>query len=862
MISTYIRRVLFIFICCICFSFYSKAQVLKQDSVVSKQEEVKQIGYATQPAWMVSGSVSAIKGTDLLNTFTTDLGNMLYGKISGLTVRQGGAEPGLDGSAMNSRGVNTYGTGTGVLIIVDGFESSYNNLVPYEIESMTLLKDASATAMYGSLGANGVLLVTTKRGKAGKLKVNFSVQKGFSSPTHLPKFLGSYDYATLYNEGLVNDGKPEKYTATVLDAYKNRTDPFLYPDVNWYNELLRKSVPLSNYDMNFSGGDNSIRYFVMMNMIKADGLYIKSGDQSTNSINSNFTRFNFRANVDINIGKRLLASVTVGGSVEEKDNPAANTTGTIFNNMATIPPNAFPVYNPNGTIGASLLFSNPLGDILNKGFFTSNSRTLQTTMSLTEQLDFITPGLSIKSAISFNNYFTYYSNKSRDYGRYSMVQNTVGDIVYSLIGQNTSLASDESQSSVWRNFGVKAFLNYDRTFGINKVSAVLMFNRSNYSLGTGELPYQNAGMFGRFSYAKNEKYIGEFSFGYDGNENFKKGSQYGFFPAGSLAWVASKESFLKDSKIINFLKIRGSYGLTGNDNIGGRRFLYDQIYQGAAAYYVGQTTNTSSSTMLEGQIANPNPTWEKQKQMNFGLEASIMNRLDLSFDIFNQDRYDILALPYATLPQISGMSFPNLNVGKTNNKGFEAMVRFNSDQKKAFQYFVQADLWYAQNKIVFNSEAMQVNDWLYTSGHQIGQSFLYECVGFFKDAADIAASPTQLFQQVVPGDLKYKDQNGDGNINQQDLYPLGNTYIPPLTASVHLGFNYKGFDLDMIFQGVNGRTIYLSGNYFAAFQNNGKISEIALGRWTPATAATATYPRLSASNDLNNYKGSSFWQRN
>jgi TonB-dependent SusC/RagA subfamily outer membrane receptor len=404
-------------------SFFAKAQALKQDSVANNKEEVKQIGYATQPAWMVSGSISTVKGSELLNTFTTDLGNMLYGKISGLTVRQGGAEPGLDGSALSSRGLNTFGSGTGVLVVIDGFESSYNNLVPYEIESMTLLKDASATAMYGSLGANGVLLVTTKRGVAGKMKINFTAQKGFSSPTHLPKFMGSYDYATLFNEALVNDGKPEKYTVADLDAYKNRTDPYLHPDVNWYDEVLRKTVPISNYDLNFSGGDQSIRYYVLMNMVQADGLYMKSGDESSNSTNSTFTRFNFRSNVDINIGKRLLASVTVGGSVEEKQNPAANNTSGIFNNMASIPPNAFPVYNPNGTFSASLLYSNPLGDIMNKGFFTSNARTLQTTMSLTEQLDFITPGLSVKAAVSFNNYFTYFSNKSRDYRRFSLSLN-------------------------------------------------------------------------------------------------------------------------------------------------------------------------------------------------------------------------------------------------------------------------------------------------------------------------------------------------------------------------------------------------------------------------------------------------------
>ena len=862
MIYKYKLGVLIIFICSICFSILSKAQSMNQDSLINKQKMIQQVAYGTQPAWMVSGAISTVKGSELLRSFTTDLGNTLYGRLSGLTVRQGSGEPGLDSPTFNVRGLNTFGTGTAILVIIDGFESSFNNLIPYEIESINLLKDASATAMYGSNGANGVLLVTTKRGKESPLKVEFTMQKGFSIPTHQPKFLGSYDYATLYNEGLVNDGKPELYTATDLNAYKNHNDPYFHPDVDWYNEILRKFVPISNYNLNLSGGDKSIRYFLMLNMLKNDGLFIKSGDMSSNSINSDYQRFNFRSNVDINLGKRLLASVTVGGSIEQKNNPTGNNTSTIFNNMATIPPNAFPVYNPNGTLGGSSMYSNPLGDILQKGIYSSNARTYQATLKLTEQLDMVLPGLSISGAITFNNYYTYFSNKSRDYSRFSVIRNTSGDTTYTKIGQNTSLVSDESQSTLWRNFAVQGFINYNRTFGLNKVDAVMMLNRSNYTVGTGELPYNDAGIFGRFTYTNRDKYIGEISFGYNGSESFPKGKQYGLFPAVSVAWIASNEGFLKGSNIINYLKIRGSYGLTGNSNIGGsRRFLYQQNYNSGANYYLG-TGNTATATTVEGQVATPDVTWEKQEQSNLGIEATVLKRIDLSLDIFNQDRYDILAKPYLTLPQYLGVSLPDQNVGKTNNKGFETIIRYNSDQNKDFQYFAQIDLFYVKNRIVYNSEATQLYDYLYKTDRQIGQPFYYECLGFFKNEDEIATSPVQPFQQIVPGDLKYKDQNGDGIINQLDLYPAGNPSLPKLTASMHLGFKYKGFDLDLMFQGMGSRTVYLSGNYFWAFQNNAKVSEVALGRWTPETASSATYPRLSASNNQNNYLPSTFWQRN
>jgi TonB-linked SusC/RagA family outer membrane protein len=582
---------------------------------------------------------------------------------------------------------------------------------------------------------------------------------------------------------------------------------------------------------------------------------------SENSINSGYWRFNFRSNVDINIGKSLLAEITVGASVEQKENPDANTTTNIFDKMALTPPNAFPVYNPNKTISSVQLYPNPLGDILNKGFYTSNARTYQTILKLTQKLDVITPGLSASGAVTFNNYMVYLSNKSRTYESFSISKNTLGDTVYTKIGQNSSLVSDESQMNLWRNFAIQGFLNYNRTFGRTLIDAMMMFNRSDYTVGTGELPYNDAGIFGRATLSNNKKYIAEFSFGYNGSEAFEEGHRWGFFPAGSLAWIISNESFLKESNAINFLKIRASYGLVGNDLIGGSRFPFYQNYSSGSSYYVG-TSNTSLGTYMEGQIANADATWEKQKQMNIGLEVTFLKRIDFSLDVFNQDRYDILARPYETLPTFLGMSFPDLNEGKSNNKGFETMIRFNSDQTKDFQFFVQVDLWYAKNKIVYNSEATQLYDWLYRTGHQIGQPFVYESIGFFKDDADIAASPSQPFQRVVPGDLKYKDQNNDGIINQQDLYPLGNTTLPSTTTGLHLGLKYKGFDLDIMFQGVNGRTVYLSGSYFYAFQNNGKASEIALGRWTPTTAASATYPRLSASNNLNNFQSSSFWQRN
>lgn len=852
--------ILLIFVLGISLSPSSWAQGIVETSSLPK--DTVNLGYGSQPAWMVTGSVSQVKGEELKKNFTPDAGNTLYGRLLGLGVSQGNGEPGLQSPTLRIRGINTFGTGNDILVLVDGYELPIGQLVPEEIETITVLKDASATAIYGSKGANGVLLVTTKRGHSGPLKVEFSVQHGVNRATDLPKFLGSYDYARLYNEGQVNDGVlpgDVQYSQEAMDAYRTGNSPYLYPDVNWYSEVLRKIAPSSNYNLNFSGGTSAVKYFVMANMVDIGGLYKKTEDLSDFSIDSKYQRFNFRTNVDIQLSNRLTAHLTLGGTIDDKSNPAANNTSSIFNSLSMLPPNSFPVYNPNRTYGGSTLYSNPYGDLLETGMYTSNGRIFQGSFGLTEQLDMITKGLSMSANISFNNTFTSLSNKSRKYASFSLSPGEGSELIYTKIGEPTSLSGNEGQSDQWRSTTLRAYLNYARNFGVNAFDAAVLFNSSDQSFGVGGLPYVDQGVFGRFTFANNQKYIGEVSFGYNATDNFPKKSRWGLFPAVSLGWIASNEDFLSGSSVVNYLKVRGSYGLTGNDQIGGDRWMFRQNYVGQGSYQFG-TTNTNFGTIGEGTIASGDVTWEKQTQFNIGMEATVYKNLELSFDIFQQERYDILATPARVVPSFIGVSLPELNVGKTNNKGFEAMVRYNSDQESDLRYFVQMNAWYSINKIIDNSEPFEVEDYLYRTGRPIGQRFLLESVGFFADQADIANSPRQIFAEVQPGDIKYKDQNNDGVIDQSDYYPSGRN--GSFTGSLQAGFEYKGFDLEMMFQGIGNRDVYLEGSYFYAFQNNAKISEIAINRWTPSTASTADYPRLSAGNNQNNFLPSTFWLRN
>ncbi|AEE54610.1 SusC/RagA family TonB-linked outer membrane protein [Haliscomenobacter hydrossis] len=854
----------------------------------------RNIAFGTQPAQHVSTAISTVYGRDLEKNFNLNLGNTLYGRLSGLVVTQGGSEPGVATPGMLIRGINTFGGASNApLYIIDGFISNgtgpanaFMQLTPEEIESISVLKDAAATALYGARAANGVVLVTTKAGKEGQLKVSFTTRQGFNQAQALPQFLNAYDYSVLYNEALNNDGLPIRYTDADLEAYKDGSDPVFHPDVDWYDQVLRPASYASSYNLNFGGGDKFVRYFVSLNALSSQGLFKKFGDLSDESIDSKYAKYNFRSNLDISLSRRLSAEFRIAGSIEASSNPNNYTTGSTFSLLQSLPPNAFPVYNPNGSYGGNALYANPVGNLISTGFYNNNSRTILSSLKFTEQLDMITKGLSVSAAVSINNYFEQGSRKSKQYPRYSLARGVTGDTIYSPpVGQLTSLSGAEETLDQYRNFIVQAFLNYQRTFGKHDISAMVMMNNDNVTLfgpasdpsnptANSTDPYKHNSAAGRLTYVLNEKYIAEFSLGYMGSEIFAPEKRYGFFPAGSVGWILSNEGFLKQSQAINFLKLRASYGLVGNDIIASQglstRYAYTPTF-GGGGYFFG-TGNTGVGGFAENAIANNNVTWEKEKSLNVGLDIAFFKHFEASFDYFNRDRYDILVGSNSTIPLYLGVITPTLNQGKTNNNGFDFALRYNSDTKKTLQFFAAANVFYATSKIVFNAEAIQLNPLLLSTGNKIGQPLGLKAIGFYS-ADDIAqrsidpkSVPGVLTEVIRAGDIKYQDIGGpegkpDGIIDGNDRMPIGNPSQPALSGGLHTGLRYKGFDLDLVFQGVTGNTVYLGGNTFHAFQSNGQVAPIAFGRWTPQTAESATYPRLSSRDNLNNYQFSSFWQR-
>jgi len=848
------------------FNTIADAQKLLTDTL--KQNQKVEIGFGAQPLWLISSAVSNVKGTELQGQFTTNFTTRLHGKLAGLSVVTGSTEPGNENMTIYGRGVNTFGVGgKQMLVLIDGVQGNYEDLIPEEVESVSLLKDASATAIYGSRGANGVLLVTTKRGETGKLKVSFSAQYGIQQAAAIPKLLDSYNYATLYNEALVNDfgaGK-EKYTATDLTKYQDGSDPYFHPNVNWHNEVLRKSAPISNYNLTFTGGNSTVKYFVLLNQQSNKSLYKNTGDMSEFSVNGSYSRINFRSNVDIQLNKTLTAAVTIGGTVVDQANPGALSTYGTFNAMSKIAPNAFPVYNPNASFSRNQLYSNPLGDLMNNGKFTSNGRTLQSTVGLTQELDFIIKGLSATARASFNSYFLSQSNLTRTYRSYE-IKEAPGALIYNPFGISVGLSPNEGSSDQYRNTTFQGFLNYDRTFEKHTVSAMAMYNQDTYTISGDNFPSTHINVSGRATYAYDQRYVAEVSMAYMGSEKYAPGKKFGYFPAASLGWIVSNEDFLKGNDAINYLKVRGSYGLVGNDQYAtsgtprATAFMYEQYYNNYSNYYFG-TTQASFTTLVQGSPANNNVTWEKEKSMNIGIEATIFKNINISFDVFNRNRYDILIQPNSTTPDFMGFTKPYLNLGKTNSKGFEASIAYDKTFNNDFKLNAELSVWSSNNEIVYNAEAIKLYDYQYLTGKAIDQPYGLEAIGFFKDAADITASPKQIWTNVKPGDVKYKDQNGDLKIDGNDQIAIGTTYLPDFNAGLNISAQYKSFDLEVFFQAVGNRTVTLGGNDIYAFQNNGTVGEIALNRWTPATAATATYPRLTTLNDDNNYRYSTLWQR-
>ncbi len=850
--------------------------------------EIVVVGYGVQKKASVVGAISQVKAKELQQSSTPNLTNAIAGRVAGVITVMGDGKPGNDNASIFIRGRATTNS-TDPLVLVDGIERSWQQLDPADIENFSVLKDASATAVYGVRGANGVILITTKRGEKGKPVLNISTQSALQQPIRIPNYLGSYDFAVLTNEALRNDGKPEEYKASDLEHYKNHDSPYTHPDNDYYDDFIKKASLQQITNVNVSGGTEFMNYFISANYLHQEGLY-KDFPNSKYNTNTNYDRYNFRSNLDFKVTKTLKVSADLTGRLEVRKQP--NFDDDLFDKIRRLPPNFQSYINPDGSIGGRSDESRlaPYALISNYGSRRRNNNVLEGAFKANQLLDFITPGLSFRTLIGFNSSYESRRDIVEKPRRYEY--NRFGQ--YVLNAQRTDISISTGKGPGRRRISFEGALNYNHTFTDHEVTGMVLYQQSQYWDG-GSVPTGYLGWVGRATYGYKQKYLFEINAGYNGSMQFDASHRFGFFPAVSLGWVASEESFFRNSlSFISYFKIRGSYGEIGNDKIGNFSYLYKQRYYYAQdadgwKYYWGENP-VSERGLIEGQPGNKNVTWERAKKSNVGFDSKFFNnKLSATVDFFLEKRRDILAIPYS-VPLLFGMNnpqgsqrsdfqgLPPENLGRVTNKGFDFEIGYN-DKIGTFNYFIKSNFTLAQNRIDRIDEEGKRFDWQKQEGKPIGQYFgltdigLYSVNDFMQNNDGTlfleggfpvlkAGLPVPSFGVVYPGDCKFKDLNNDGLIDNYDIGNIGKSKVPEYIYGLTLGGDFKGVDFNILFQGAGAASMYLKEDAVWEFNAMGKVMEHHLGRYNPEDPSTwenATYPRLHSSQNTNNQQLTTRW---
>lgn len=838
---------------------------MTNDSLKGTFSGWQQIPYSYVLKESITSSISAVNGNEIGKNTVFSLGNTLYGRIPGLIMDQNGGEPGNDAPGYNVRGVGTFGWSHAPLILVDGFERDLNSVSVFDVESIAVLKDGAATALYGLKAANGVIAVTTKRGFVGKNMISVDLSQGVQAPIRLPKFVNSAQYVKMYNQALINDGLPARYTSADIAGYESG-DPLYYPSVDWMKETIRDYSPMTSVNVSSRGGNKVAQYYVSLGYLNSTGIYRNTELNEGYSTNSNLNRINFRSNIDVKVVRDLTLRLNLGGQINDANSPRP-ATADIWNRIYDYPGHLFPVYVGKNLYGGTSTYpENPVGYINGRGYRTNHNRFFQSDLDLKYDLSQFIKGMSVGARVGFDNQYYVNDSWTKTFAAFQVTKDPVtGNPVYGApIGANTNLVyNSPNGDSQNRRSTIEAYTEYSRPLGgKHLLNMLLMYNQSHYVVGK-ENPYNNQALNGRIQYSFDNRFFGELSASYSGSEAFDSGKRFGLFPAISGAWIISKEEFLKDNPVINYLKLRASAGMVGTGRVE-TRFAYRQLYVGSGTYYLG-SSNAGVSGITESTIANPDLTYEKSKQYEIGIDTRLLNELDLSLAFFMQNRSDILTSQSTTVPAIFGGVLPNINKGKVRNQGIEASVLWDK-QLKEFGCFTRFNVSFIKDKVISMEEEIvpKGSEYYYRTGQPVYYNYGLEAIGLFESTADITQSPVQQFGPVQPGDIKYKDRNNDGVINNYDSGPLCNGTVPTMEMGLEIGFNYKGFDIQAMMQVQLDRNINLAsyGNLFFPLRSNQKISAYVQDPWTEENKAFAKYPRLSTMDNSNNYRNSSFWFRN
>ena len=850
--------------------------VLLEDETHTLDDAVV-VAYGTQRKATVTGSVAAVSTKDLLQSPQANISNALAGRMPGLLSVQRSGEPGNDASTLRIRGVGTFAGDQDPLIMVDGIETdNYNNIDPNEIESITILKDASATAVYGVRGANGVLLIQTKRGETGKPKVSLSTNVAFTTFPELRENMNSYEWASGLNrayayDSYISGSYTPQYSGEVIEHYRTGDSPILYPSMDWYDYMLRDYSMQTQSNINIRGGSKRVKYFFSLGYFTQNGMLNTDVMPQDYDYQVKYRRYNFRSNFDINITRDLTASIDISMQIDNKRGPNWGVEG-LFEQLSSTPPNASP-----GVIDGNIITLNQVTNsswspltAYNKGWVDNYGNTLNGAVRLNYKMDWLLKGLKLRAAISYQNYNMEKKTFQTEKVTYDARPGEGDQILYVPNG-DPQVTRTGSKASRNRRMYLEGGIEWNNTFNGHSVGALLLYNQSKYHSPDLAflIPNGYQGVVGRVTYDYEGRYLAEFNIGYNGTENFAEGRRFGWFPSFSLGWVPTDEKFFPKNDILTFLKFRGSYGVVGNDKVGGDRFLYvptsytfeDGVYNFGE---VG-TTYQSYRGSYEGKIGNEYLTWEKAKKLNVGLDAHfIKDKIALTVEWFLENRDNILT-NRGTIPSIIGANMPAYNLGRMRNTGWEGELSYN-DRWGEFRFFAKGNFTYAHNTILEQDEAQWPWAYQYRTGHSYGQFFGYIAEGLFNTWEEVNDVNRPVYQwnnnKMQPGDIKYKDVNGDGYINDQDIVPIGYSDFPEIMFGLSIGGSWRGLDFSVLFQGATHVSTQPSRRTTRGFYTNTGASKDLLKSWSYErymAGEEIVYPRYSVTNDTHNYVLSTYW---
>ena len=851
-------------------------------------DETVVVGYGTQRKITTTGSVTTTTGDRLQKSSSMNLSQGLAGRMSGVIVNNRSGEPGRDDAVMYIRGRSTLGDNS-PLIIIDGIPGrgdEFSRMNGDEIESVTVLKDASA-AIYGARSANGVILVTTKRGQKGTAPtVQFSYDLGLQQPTKMIEMADAVQFAEAYNASNAITGQPPQYQDYEIEAYRTGSDLVRYPNTNWWDELIKPVSAQHKYGVTLNGGNDRVTYFVSANGQMQDGIYYKSATK--------FNQVNVRSNIDVQVTDNFKIGFDMSARQQNKNYSAfpGQDYGIFYQTLRAFP--TATAYYPNGLLRWG---ANPVALVQDiTGYDKTKINTINTTITAKWDLDFITKGLSVEGHVAYD--LVNSANKSWQTPWEGYDYNEVTQEYDKKVYTEWAYPSLSQNAKAWNTLTMNAILNYNRQFGDHNVSAMAGFEQSSEKYeyfsaartkyestaidqlfaGSADQAYwKNSGSasetarrsyFARIGYDYKSKYMVQFIGRYDGSENFAKDKRWGFFPSVSAGWRISEEGFMDGADWLTNLKIRGSYGEQGNDKIDPFQYMTTYDYK-TGVYYQQQLGGASVSTIVPGTIANPNVTWEVATKQNYGVDMKFFNdRLSLSADFFFEDRKNILVSNASSLPAITGQQATSINFGRVKNHGYELTLRWD-DRIGEVHYSIAPSLTYARNKIIEQAEVPQIYDHLYRTGHPVGQPFGYEFFEFYEpgetekryQAAYGAAMPNQN-ADVKAGDCIYVDLTGDGAIDSNDQHAIGFTDIPEYNASLNMSLSWKGFDISMLWIGASNVNRQLDTYYRPQFGSNNTgalLQWVYDNSWRPDHVEGATLPRLTFANQAHNTYNSSVW---